>query len=84
MYELDPSGKVVPRQEQYHELASGLNHLVNGQYMASSEEINILLNGTAVATNGQHQASFPGDDLSRRDSNFLPWTDYCFKAVHWN
>jgi hypothetical protein len=61
VYEVDPSGKVVTRQQQYHELASGLNHLVNGQFVASSEQIVILSNGTAVATNGQHQASFPGD-----------------------
>src|SRR5260221_10334363 len=45
----------------YTELASGLNHLVNGQWVESSEQIDILPNGTAVATNGQHQAYFPGD-----------------------
>ena len=35
--------------------------MVNGQWVASREEIDILSNGTAAATNGQHQAYFPGD-----------------------
>ena len=34
---------------------------MNGKWVASSEQIDILPNGTAVATNGQHQARFPGD-----------------------
>jgi hypothetical protein len=34
---------------------------VNGQWVESKEWIDILPNGTAVATNGQHQAVFPGD-----------------------
>jgi archaellum component FlaF (FlaF/FlaG flagellin family) len=61
VYELDPTGQVVPRKHQYNELASGLNHLVNGKWLESSEQIDILPNGTAIATNGQHQAYFPGD-----------------------
>jgi hypothetical protein len=61
VYELDPSGNAVPKEHYYNELATGLNHLVNGQWLASSEDIDILPNGTAAATNGQHQAYFPGD-----------------------
>ena len=38
-----------------------MNHLVNGQWVPSKEEIDILPDGTAAATNGQHQAYFPGD-----------------------
>ena len=34
---------------------------MNGKWVESSEHIDILPNGTAVATNGQHQAYFPGD-----------------------
>jgi hypothetical protein len=34
---------------------------VNGQWVGSKEEIVILPNGTAAATNGQHQAYLPGD-----------------------
>jgi hypothetical protein len=48
----------------YNELATGLNHLVNGQWVESKEEIDILPDGTAAATNGQHQAYFPGDIYS--------------------
>src|ERR1022692_3011571 len=61
VYETDPAGQIVARQHSYTEVASGLNHLVNGQWVESSEQIDILPNGTAVATNGQHQAYFPGD-----------------------
>ncbi len=61
VYETGPSGQVVPRKHSYTEMASGLNHWVNGQWVESKEWIDILPNGTAVATNGQHQAYFPGD-----------------------
>ena len=60
-YQRSPSGDVITNTHTYTELASGLNHLVNGKWVESKEEIDILPNGTAVATNGQHQASFPGD-----------------------
>jgi hypothetical protein len=60
-YELAPSGQMVARKHAYNELASGLNHLVNGRWVTSSEQISILPNGIAAATNGQHQAYFPGD-----------------------
>jgi RHS repeat-associated protein len=66
VYELDASGNPVPKLHQYTELATGLNHLVNGQWAASSEQINILPNGTAAAVNGQHQAYFPGDIYNGR------------------
>jgi hypothetical protein len=55
------SGVIVTNIHSYTEMASGLNHLVNGQWVESKEWIDILPNGTAVATNGQHQAYFPGD-----------------------
>jgi hypothetical protein len=49
----------------YMELATGLNHLVNGQWVESKEEIDISADGnSALATNGQHQAYFPGDIYS--------------------
>jgi hypothetical protein len=60
-YETAPDGTTIPKVHRYTELASGLNHMVNGQWVESSEYIDILPNGTAAATNGQHQAYFPGD-----------------------
>lgn len=60
-YEINASGQSVPVVHKYTELASGLNHLVNGQWVPSKEEIDILPDGTAAATNGQHQVYFPGD-----------------------
>jgi archaellum component FlaF (FlaF/FlaG flagellin family) len=60
-YDHSPSGQVVTNVHRYTELATGLNHLVNGQWVESKEEVDILPDGTAAATNGQHQAYFPGD-----------------------
>jgi hypothetical protein len=60
-YEQAPSGQEVPQKHHYAELATGLNHLVNGEWVESKEEIAILPNGTAQAVQGQHQAYFPGD-----------------------
>jgi RHS repeat-associated protein len=46
----------------YTELATGLNHLVGNQWVASKDEVDISADGnSALATNGQHQAYFPGD-----------------------
>ena len=64
VYEKSPTGEVIGKKHSYSELATGLNHLVNGQWVESSEQIDILPNGTAAATNGQHQAYFPGDIYS--------------------
>jgi len=61
-YEQAPDGSIVPHLHQYTELATGLNHLVNGQWVATKEEIDISPDGTsASATNGQHQVYFPGN-----------------------
>jgi RHS repeat-associated protein len=60
-YETLPSGQMVPHIHQYTELATGLHYWNNGQWVDSEEEIGILPNGTAAATNGQHQIYFPGD-----------------------
>jgi archaellum component FlaF (FlaF/FlaG flagellin family) len=61
VYEQGPDGQVVATTHSYTELATGLNHLVNGQWVPSKEEIDILPDGTAAATNGQHQVYFPSD-----------------------
>ena len=64
-YEQAPNGKTVPHIHQYTELATGLNHLVNGQWVGSSEQIEISPDGSsASATNGQHQVYFPGNVYS--------------------
>jgi hypothetical protein len=60
-YETLPSGQKVPHIHQYTELATGLHYWNNGQWLDSKEEINILPNGTAAATNGQHQVYFTGN-----------------------
>jgi hypothetical protein len=44
----------------YTEICTGLNHLVAGQYVESSENIAITPSGGA-ATNGQHQVYFAGN-----------------------
>lgn len=64
-YEQAPDGSIVPHIHGYTELSTGLNHLVNGQWVASKEEIDISPDGSsASATNGQAQAYFPGDIYS--------------------
>ena len=60
-YELSPAGSVVPQTNRYVELATGLHYQKNGQWVESKEQIDILPNGTAAATHGQHQAYFPGN-----------------------
>jgi hypothetical protein len=50
------------RVQQYTELATGLNYTNSyGQWTESQEQISILPDGTATATNGQHQVYFPAD-----------------------
>ncbi len=63
VYELGPSGQAVLKEHRYTELATGLNFRdpTTGQWTPSKAEIAILPNGTAAATQGQHQAYFPGD-----------------------
>jgi hypothetical protein len=60
-YETRPDGKQIPHIHKYTELATGLHYKKNGQWVESKEQIDILPNGTAAATQGQHQAYFPGD-----------------------
>ena len=61
VYEPSASGKPVPKIHRYTELATGLHYQQNGQWLDSKEKIDIQPNGTASATQGQHQAYFPGD-----------------------
>ena len=63
-YENGPSGEVVTNFNSYTELASGLNHWVGNQWVESKEEIDIQPDGTASATQGQHQVFFPSDILN--------------------
>jgi Bacterial Ig domain len=60
-YEQLPSGQKIPHVHQYTEMASGLCYQKDGQWVDSKEQISILPDGTAAATNGQHQVYFPGD-----------------------
>lgn len=63
VYELDPSGRAVPKKHRYTELATGLNFRdpTTGQWTPSKEEIDILPDGTAAAAQGQHKVCFPVD-----------------------
>jgi alkylated DNA nucleotide flippase Atl1 len=62
-YETRADGKQIPHIHKYTELSTGLNYWDStaSQWVDSQEEINILPNGTTAATQGQHQAYFPGD-----------------------
>jgi hypothetical protein len=62
VYEKSASGQIIPHTHRYTELATGLNYKdANGNWQAAKEEIDILPDGRAAATNGQHQAYFPSD-----------------------
>src|ERR1035438_6401763 len=62
-YETTPDGGQIPHIHQYTELATGLNFWDSNtkQWVESKEEIEILPNGTAAATQGQHTVTLPGD-----------------------
>jgi len=60
-YETSSSGQQIPHLHQYTEMASGLCYQKDGQWMDSTEQIQILPDGSAAATNGAHQAYFPAD-----------------------
>lgn len=62
-YEQGSSGELVPHVQQYIELATGMHYKdpKTGEWLESSEVIEILPNGGAQAIHGQHQAYFPGD-----------------------
>jgi hypothetical protein len=63
IYDQGPSGQVVAHYQQYTEMATGLNFKdpATGQWVPSQEVIDILPDGSAAATNGQHQVYFPED-----------------------
>jgi RHS repeat-associated protein len=56
----DQSGQVAYQTNSFTELATGMNYMDNGQWMESSENIQITAEGGA-ATNGQHQVEFAAD-----------------------
>lgn len=57
-YETLPSRRIVPHIHEYTELATGLNFKdENGQWVASSEEIEGSANGS-IARHGQHSVTF--------------------------
>ena len=61
VYEQTPWGP-APKIHRYREIATGMHFLRNGQYIETSEQIQILPGGIgAAATNGPHQVYFPSD-----------------------
>jgi hypothetical protein len=59
-----PNGRQLSHTESYTEIATGLNFEPPGkpgQWTPSSEKITLLDDGSAVALQGRHQASFPAD-----------------------
>jgi hypothetical protein len=57
-------GRVVTNRHSYTELATGLHFRRNGKWVETSEQIDLLPDGSefgAAATNGPHQVFFPDD-----------------------
>jgi len=64
-FEKRADGTIVPHVHSYTELASGLNYKdANGNWQDAVEEIDAQPDGSAAATQGQHQAYFPADIYS--------------------
>ena len=53
-------GRVIYRTNGYTEIGTGMNHLVNGDWVESQENIDITANG-AQATNAAHSVFFSGN-----------------------
>src|SRR5437763_751515 len=62
-YERTPTGELLPNVHRYQELATGLHYKdpQTGKWVESKEQIDILPQGGAAATHGQHQVYFPSD-----------------------
>ena len=61
-YEAGPNGQIVTNTHSYYELATGLNYLdSSGNWQPSMEQIDVLPDGTASATQGQQKIHFPID-----------------------
>src|SRR5439155_7897864 len=54
-------GRTIVTTNSYTEIASGMHHFANGQWVESSDQIEIKQAGGAAAQNGPHHAYFPGD-----------------------
>ncbi|MDB6020106.1 MAG: hypothetical protein JWR19_4595 [Pedosphaera sp.] len=72
-----PDGNVTYQTNSYTELATGMHYRKDGQWVESSEEIQIAPDG-AVATHGQHQVAFAANintagaiDLTTPDGKHL-------------
>jgi hypothetical protein len=61
VFEPSPSGQFLPRTQQYTELSDGICYFRGGKWLDSMDDIEILPDGTASATNGPAQAYFPID-----------------------
>ncbi len=61
VWERSADGKWTPKTHRYTELATGLNYRRNGQWVESKARIDLLPDGRAAATQGQHPTYFPAD-----------------------
>jgi hypothetical protein len=60
--ETTSSGQVVTNVQKYTELATGMHYTNStGEWIESKEQIDILPQGGAAATQGRHQVYFPSD-----------------------
>jgi len=66
------TGNLEPRIHHYTELATGLNYLKDGQWVTARAQINLLPDGRAAATQGQHQTYFPADIYSGQIESVPP------------
>jgi hypothetical protein len=75
--QINDSGDITYQTNSFMEIATGMHHLVNGQWVDSSEAIQITADG-GVANNCQHQVAFTANintigaiDVTMPDGNHL-------------
>jgi hypothetical protein len=63
VYEISPSGRIVAKPHRYTELATGMYFKRDGrgEWLETTEQIQLLSDGSAAAVNGPHQVYFPAD-----------------------
>ncbi|HZQ46845.1 MAG TPA: hypothetical protein VFC07_07540, partial [Verrucomicrobiae bacterium] len=57
-YQTSSTGQ-IPEKHSYVELATGMHYLKDGKWVESKEQIHLLPDGSAAATEGQYQVYFP-------------------------
>ena len=76
-YEVTPDGQIRTHVHQVHEVATGLNHLVGGRYIESSDEIIALPQGGAAAKMRNNKCIFRATFIRARFACLRMMASFC-------